>query len=67
MSNEPSKQFAEHDLATACESLRQTGHAMIAIADALAGLEDREAAVRVLRAVAILHGIELERGARYGR
>lgn len=52
---------------TACAGLRQTGQAMIDIANALEALPDRESAVRVLRAVAILHGIELERGVRYGR
>lgn len=40
------------------ESLRSTGQAIIDVANALEGL-DREASVRVLRAVAILHQCDL--------
>lgn len=40
------------------KSLRSTGQALIDVANALEGL-DREASIRVLRAVAILHQCDL--------
>jgi hypothetical protein len=41
------------------ENLRRTGQAIIEVANALEGF-DREAAIRILRSVAILHGVDLE-------
>jgi len=48
----------EKDIAPA-EEIRTMGQALIDIAKALDGL-DREAAIRVIRAVAILHKVDLE-------
>lgn len=45
--------------AKACEQIRADARALLAIADALESLSAEEAR-RVIRAVAILHGIELD-------
>lgn len=43
----------------AAAELRKVGEAIVAIANVLEGLPSREAAIRVIRAAGILHGIEI--------
>ena len=47
------------ELDRACDQLKREGQALIEIAECLRALPSRETASRVLRATAILHGIEL--------